>query len=265
MRGPPPRVRSLVSLAAASLCFAAPASANLIRYQCGALASVEVLDGGAGDADAAADAIEHSFSCDVVTDDFAWHAEGTLVGIFAAPDQATTAITELLIINTAGNVGGQSFDFEHVFQSPLGPPAPLHSASLSGHFDNAGGTLNGGLLSYTASVSNLSSETEVILTGIFPADGIPAVGAVPIPFADAGGGVSLLTPIRHRLSLTFYLDSPGDSIVIGEGEGFGAEAAPIPEPATGLLLASALAGIAWHARLRERARRAASLTRAGTP
>ena len=247
MRGPPPRIRSLGSFVTALLC-AAPASANLISYQCGLLDPVVVLDGDAGDADAADDAIAHSFSCDVVTDDFAWHAEGTLVGVFGPPDLATTTIAELLIINTAGNVGGQTFDFEHVFQSPLGPPEPLHSASLSGHFDNAGGTLNGGLLSYTASVANLSAESAVILTGIFPPDGIPAVGVAPIPFADAGGGVSLLTPISHRLFLSFYLDSPGDSIVIGEGEGFGAEAAPIPEPGTGLLLAASLAGIALRAR-----------------
>ncbi len=53
---------------------------------------------------------------------------------------------------------------------------------------------------------------------------------------------------RYRLFLSFYLDSPGDSIVIGEGEGFGAEAAPIPEPGTGLLLVASLAGIALRAR-----------------
>ena len=218
-------------------------SANFIRYQCGALDAVEIVDDGVGDADPAVGAIEHAFSCDVIGGAGSWHAEGTLIGVFGPPDSATTSISNLTIENTGGNVNPGQFLFDHLWESPLGPPTPQHSASLDGHFDNPSGTVNGARIDYTASVINLGGEVETILMGAFPLVGFSSSGPAPIPFSGDGGPVELLTPIQHQMLITFYLDSPGDSIVFGDGEGFSAEAAPIPEPGTLLLVGTTL--IAW--------------------
>jgi hypothetical protein len=240
---------------AAALVPASPAAANLITYDCGGLGAVAVVDEGPGDSDPAVGAIEHAFSCDVDTVGFAWHGEGTLVGVFGPPDSAQSEIVSLVIENTRGNVNPSTFRFGHVFETPLGPPPPLHSARLAGHFDNDSGTVNGALLFYSATVSNVSSELAVILSGVFPGDGVPVSGAAPIPFADADGGASLVAPISHEVLFTFYLDSPGDAVVFGDGEGFDVEAAPIPEPSTAALLAVGLGALAARARARAAAGR----------
>jgi len=238
-------------------------SANFIRYQCVGLDAVAIVDDGVGDADPTVDAIEHAFSCDVIGGDFSWHAEGTLIGVFGPPDSATTSISNLTIENTGGNVRAQQFLLDHVWQTPLGPPTPQHSASLDGHFDNASGTVNGARIDYTATVFSVSGAAATILTGAFPLVGFSTSGPAPIPFSDDGGPVELLTPIQHKLDIRFYLDSPGDSIVFGDGEGFGAEAAPIPEPGTLSLVATTL--IAWLAcRRRHRVGKASARARAGT-
>jgi len=213
------------------------AYANFVSYQCGLEPPVFVVDQDPGDDDAAEDRIEHSFACDVDAGVGAWHAEGTLLGVFGPPDTAGTELRNVTIENTAGNVQAQLFRVEHVFQSPLGPPPPLHTVVIAGHYDSfASDTVQGAKLNYDAFVYALDGSFETILSGRFPADGSIINGPAPIPFADAGGPVSINTPIRHRLDLLFYLDSPGDAIVFGEDEGFDAESNPIPEPGTGLLL-----------------------------
>jgi hypothetical protein len=146
-----------------------------------------------------------------------------------------------MIVNTAGNVNAQQFDFSHMWQSPLGPPAPEHFAQIAGHFDNITGTVNGTRLQWGADVHNLGGDVENIMSGVIPEKGFNVSGPAPIPFADEGGPVTILTPIRHSILLNSYLDSPGDSIVIGEGESFDVEAIPIPEPAAALLAAVAVA------------------------
>jgi len=214
---------------------------NFVSYQCGVGAPVVVLDQSPDDDDAAEDSIMHSFDCDVDAGVGTWHAEGTLIGIFGPPDTATTKIAQMTIENTGGNVQAQVFKFDHVFQTPLGPPPPLHTAVIAGHFDSfASATVQGAKLNYEMYVDSVDATFETILNSRFPADGSIITGPAPIPFAEEGGPVTIDAAIRHRTMMTFYLDSPGDAIVFGEDEGLDVDANPIPEPGTGLLLLAAV-------------------------
>lgn len=217
------------------------ARGNEITYQCSGLGAVLVPDNAAGDSDPALNHLRVEFDQTVVAGGFSWRATGTLIGIADPPfgAQATTRLENLTIQNLAGNVGGQMFSFTHTFPQ-LGPPLPVNTFSLTGHFDSlvTPGLLEGGRLAYTASVTWLGG-----IESLGGGDTGHVSGAAPIPFAFAGGPVSPIHPTAHSALLTFYLDSPGDAILMGGGEGWDIEAAPVPGPASVMVFACAGLGV----------------------
>ncbi len=221
------------------------ARGNVIQYQCGVLAPVVVADGDPEDLDPAERHIRVNFDCTVVAGINSWRARGTILGIADPPviGGATTSLTDLTIENLTGNVNGHMFQFAHSFFQ-LGPPAPENSFDLSGHFDNVlhPGILNGARLDYVAQVVALGGAVTPI-----GADGTGVqAGAAPIPFAFEGGPVVVFHPIEHRGEMIFYLDSPGDAILVGEGEGWNIQA--VPAPGATMATAFVLAGLSRRRR-----------------
>ena len=227
------------AIAVTGLLAAGSVQANLIKIECLGEAPLFVADGDPVDLDPLADRIRVEF--DIERDDGVniWRATGTAIGIFDPSQNATTRLENTTIRNVQGNVHGFFF-LTHTFQSPLGPPDPDNNADISAHFDNvnAPGYLNGAGLTYWTRVVPLGGAPVVVDT----AGWFNLSGAAPIDIAHAGGPVNVLRPIEHQLELNFYLDSPGDALIIGEGEGIDIEAAPVPAPsawlaAAGLLIA----------------------------
>jgi hypothetical protein len=215
----------------------AGARANEITYQCLGLAAVTVHDGDAADDDPLASHVLVHFDQTVVGFGFSWRATGTLIGIADPPfsASATTRLEDLTIQNLEGNCNDQIFTFSHTFPQ-LGPPLPVNNMSISGHFDNLDtpGWLNGGFLSWSAWVT-WPGGTEPLGGGATGFIGGPA----PINFAGAGGPVAVIHPTAHNASMLFYLDSPGDAILMGEGEGWDMDAVPAPGTCVLLVVASA--------------------------
>ncbi len=211
-------------IAAAAPLATSPAMGQMssISYSCGGAAPTVVVDNGALDLDPAVGSIVHQFDCTVAVGIMRWRATGELRGTLDWPVAATTSLTGLTIQNLEGNVAAQVFEFQHEWLPPLGPPLIGTWGSLEGVFDSvtSPGWVNGASLTWATSVRQSPVWHPVM--GGFAA----GVGAAPIPFSDEGGPLVLAHPDAHKVFLMFYLDSPGDAILMGAGDGIFIEKGP---------------------------------------
>lgn len=193
------------------------AHANTLRYKVGPLPFATVADGSSADLDPAADAIRILINRTVTVGGATYRVSGYVSAVASPPVTGKPAliVESLQIRNMAGNVIAGTLVVEHQFSAN---DNITYNDSLSGEFDNvvAPGWLNGGSLAYTSRIrSAVGGSWKTVASGF---TGMQA-GAAPIPFAFAGGPVNHKKVDRQEQSFTFYLDSPGDAILIDKTDG----------------------------------------------
>lgn len=187
------------------------ASANTIRFRICGGPVVAVADGAATDLSLAPNIVKVSINTVVPWGIGVVSVKGNLVAIAdpVVTGKPRITISNLVMTNVAGQVIAAPMWIEHEFTATTNNQ---FSARLAGRFDNviAPGWLNGGSLTWNAKVRNSMLLWKTIASG-----GVGGLaGPAPIPFLFAGGPDGFKLTNLERQEFNFYLDSPGDSIII---------------------------------------------------
>ncbi len=190
---------------------ASPSHANTVRYQICGGPVVVVPDGGVQDLSGAADIIKVHISTVVPWGIGKVSVDGWITAIDSPPvtGKPSLSVSNLRITNAAGNIIAAPIWIEHQFAVTT---SLVFNDQFAGRFDSVTtpGTLGGGSLTYLSRVRSVALGWKTIASG---AAG-PFVGAGPFPFSFAGGPATWSKVSLERQDLTFYLDSPGDSILV---------------------------------------------------
>jgi hypothetical protein len=194
------------------------ASANSVRYKIGPLPMVVVNDNGPGDIDPAVNRIRVSINAGVNLGGGNTYSVNAIITATSLPlgnAKPSLDFTMLRITNQSGNINAQTMWVEHDFPQLI-PPNSTFKANFAGRFDSLTnpGNLGGAFLTYTGRVKGTDSMWTTVASGATPWGS----GAAPIPFLFSGIAVKNWASVE-RTDLFFYLDSPGDSILVNAVDG----------------------------------------------
>jgi hypothetical protein len=188
--------------------------------------TITINDGDTSDDDADPMGILYDFS--VAHPLGYWSATGTIIATGGELIPPVTIVTDVLIQKHFGDILDDTITVVHYFTSFL--TAQPYVAKLDGHYDNLQFTNIGVAdLDYFPSVNN---ESIGVLD---PPPAMDVPGPTMPPFDLESGPLYPMTqPLSQTILLRFYLDIPGDAIIMYNSASIEPPGEPVPTPVPSL-------------------------------